>query len=150
MSDPVTPDGDDPEGLGKGEDTLPQGSLYEAPIPNAADKNQIDVAVVQTKRRDDQDKIDLAVVLSTPEGRRFVYRLIAMTDMLSISGMDSNELQRAEGRRWVGAQLLDMIKNHSLSPYPQLLLERAAQLEIDERARLAALSKRTSDQENVD
>ena len=140
----------DTDDIGGPEDTLPQGSTYEPPQANAADENQIDVATVQAKRREDQDKADLREILTSQAGRRFVYRLLDICDMMSIGDVEPLMLQRAEGRRWVGAQILNILKSNSLSTYPELLLERAAQVAIDERERAAALHKRTSNQEIVD
>lgn len=138
----------DPDSLP--EDTLPTAQGYETPQPNAADKNQIEVSVLQANRRVDQEKLDLAAILTSTHGRRFVYRLLEICDMLSIADSDPIMIQRAEGRRWVGAEILKILASHSLATYPELLLERAAQAKIDEQERQVALHKRTKDQENVD
>jgi hypothetical protein len=139
---------DDPDNLP--EDTLPTAQGYEPPQPNAADTNQIEVSVLQAGRRADQEKLDLSAILTSAHGRRFVYRLLEICDMLSIADSDPIMIQRAEGRRWVGAEILKILASHSLATYPELLLERAAQAKIDEQERLIALHKRTSNQENVD
>jgi hypothetical protein len=132
------------------EDTLPTAQGFEPPQPNAADTNQIEVSVLQAGRRQDQEKLDLTAILTSVHGRRFVYRLLEICDMLSIADSDPIMIQRAEGRRWVGAEILKILASHSLATYPELLLERAAQAKIDEQERQVALHKRTKDQENVD
>ena len=132
------------------EDTLPPAQGFEPPQPNAADTNQIEVSVLQAGRRQDQEKLDLTAILTSVHGRRFVYRLLEICDMLSIADSDPIMIQRAEGRRWVGAEILKILASHSLATYPELLLERAAQAKIDEQERQVALHKRTKDQENVD
>lgn len=132
------------------EDTLPTAQGFEPPQPNAADTNQIEVSVLQAGRRQDQEKLDLTAILTSVHGRRFVYRLLEICDMLSIADSDPIMIQRAEGRRWVGAEILKILASHSLSTYPELLLERAAQIAVDEQERQIALHKRTKNQENVD
>jgi len=113
------------------EDTLPTAQGFEPPQPNAADTNQIEVSVLQAGRRQDQEKLDLTAILTSVHGRRFVYRLLEICDMLSIADSDPIMIQRAEGRRWVGAEILKILASHSLATYPELLLERAAQAKID-------------------
>lgn len=123
------------------EDTPPMGNMPQHGY-NAENTDQIEVATIQSKRRDQQEFIDLSNVMSTPSGRRFMTRILQLTGIQRLSELDPIACQRSEGARSVGIELLKILHGHSIHLYPQLLIEAAQQAEEEHKEREIALNER--------
>lgn len=124
------------------EDTIPMGVTL--PPLNAEDQDQIEVATLQATRRSEIEALDLKTVFAMPEGRRFITRILQLTGIQCLSDPDPVLVQRSEGARAVGLEILKILHSHSIHAYPQLLVEAAIQLEQDQKERDAALISRTT------
>lgn len=127
------------------EDSMPMG--IQPGQPNADDQNQIQVATIQMKRREQREAEDLAWVLSTEHGRRFVTRIIQLTGVHAISDPDPVLVQRSEGARSVGLEVLRLLGSHSVTTYPNMLMEAALLAEHDKKERDIALVEHEKAQE---
>jgi len=101
--------------------------------PNAANPEQIRSAALKVDRSIDQANADLAAVMSTPGGRRFIGSLLEVAGIYRNS-FDSDPLVMAanEGRRNGGLQLLADIQRVDPEAYIKLLQERLKALQQDQ------------------
>lgn len=109
---------------------------------NAEDHHQIAVATSSAKKRDQVDADDLAFILATEEGRRFLTRILRLTGLNALSDADPVSVQRSEGARSVGIEVCRILNAHSIHAYPRLLTEAALQAEQEQRERQLALDER--------
>lgn len=66
---------------------------------------------------------DLAVVLGTPEGRRFVWRLLQESNVFGPAASDPGQMPWLEGRRSIGADLMKTLLTDFLPCLGLLLRE---------------------------
>jgi hypothetical protein len=79
------------------------------------------------RRRIEREDADMAEVLSTPAGRRFVWRLLGITGVFSASWDPSARIHFNEGRRDVGLRYLAELNDK----HPDRFLEAQAEAIAD-------------------
>jgi hypothetical protein len=83
-------------------------------VDNAASTRQVHNAQRVARERDQTDVADLVWILSEPQGRRFLHRLVmGVCDVEGVShagGLPAMDMHHHEGRRFVGVQLLAKIR----------------------------------------
>ena len=103
-------------------------------MSNAADPRAIRKAKQSEKQRRDRDRKDLRDVLSTVQGRRFVWKQLEQSGVfrLSIAFGEPQRTDFNEGRRSLGLALMADI--HALDPalYVQMATEAHDEQQIDE------------------
>lgn len=106
--------------------------MTRARVKNAADEEQVKDARDREKLKLEKDQNDLKWVLSMPQGRRFLYRLLEMCGVYKSSFTGSSETFFLEGQRNIGLKVLAEITGADSELYLTMLRE-AKRLE-DNRA----------------
>lgn len=75
-------------------------------ISNPSDVKKLEK---EEKLKEIQSEKDLKWVLSKPEGRRFIWRLLSSSNIFTANHLTSEELHFVNGRRSVGLKFLDEI-----------------------------------------
>lgn len=86
----------------------------------------------------EREDADMAEVLSTPAGRRFIWRLLGVTGVFSASWDPSAKIHFNEGRRDIGLRYLAELNDK----HPERFLEAQAEAIAD--------AKRAAEQELLD
>lgn len=96
---------------------------------NAADKKRVKDVRQREKQRTARERADLESLLSTVQGRRFVWKLLCDAGLYQvISGVDDFTRGVAEGRRRAGLALIAPIQ--ALNPeYYHLMAKEAHELD---------------------
>ena len=94
-----------------------------ASVKNAADENQVRDAKEKDKLRNEKDANDLRWVLSMPQGRRFLWKLLETCGVYRSSFTGSSETFFLEGQRNVGLQLLAQITAADSEQYLTMIRE---------------------------
>lgn len=77
---------------------------------NVADEKQVQDARLQERMLQQTEIEDVRFIIKTPQGRRFIWRVLSTCGMYSQSAVDSGSWTYFnEGRRSVGLKLLDKI-----------------------------------------
>jgi hypothetical protein len=99
----------------------------EAPQPfDASDPKAVKERNRKVKRAKNQQAEDLAIVLATEQGRRFVWGVLERCGMFRLSfqpGMDALTGAFNDGGRNVGLPLLAALMNHHPDTYAQMARE---------------------------
>jgi hypothetical protein len=99
---------------------------------NAANENDIKKMSSNEKLKINQDEADLKSVLSTLQGRRYIFKILSMSGIYKLSADNSGSWTYFnEGKRAVGLNLLSDIMAVSPEVYPQMLLENKKEKEND-------------------
>jgi hypothetical protein len=95
---------------------------------------------LREKDAEERAKRDLGVVMSTPEGRRFIWSLIEDADTWgpSFAGESSHSTSYNEGRRAVGLALLFRCQRDATGLYVTALQEHLARLQEETAIRAGA------------
>jgi hypothetical protein len=75
-------------------------------VKNASDESQVRNAEIKKKLIDDQEKNDLRFILSTDQGRRFIWKQLQLCGVFKSSFTGSSETYFLEGQRNIGLKLL--------------------------------------------
>lgn len=75
-------------------------------VKNAASKKQVESAEAKERRLFDQRRNDLLAVMATPQGRRFLWRLLAKCNAFSSVFETSARIHYNSGRQDVAFDLL--------------------------------------------
>jgi len=78
-------------------------------VNNAANQDQIKNAEIKSKLNQDQVDADLRFLLSTDQGRRYIWRVLEVCGIYKSSFTGSSETFFLEGQRNVGLKLLSDI-----------------------------------------
>lgn len=117
-------------------------------VKNAADKRQVDAAGRAQKRREADELADLRVMLSTPEGRRVAWRVLAYCKTFSDIWDASSRIHFNAGQQNVGHWLLAEINAADEEKFFEMMRENKArekrEQEVAEALR-AAREKSTSE-----
>lgn len=96
----------------------------KAYVGNAADPKQVKAADKKEKEQDRQEGEDIKSVLSTPAGRRFIWRYLGICGIFQSSYTgESAETFFNEGKRNVGLALLNDVTGVSPEAYLQMMQE---------------------------
>lgn len=100
---------------------------------NASDPRQVAKAQRREKRKAAQADDDLRAILSEPEGRRFVWRLLGFTGIFRTSFTGNSETFFNEGKRIVG--LTVFADAHRVCPDLYAVMSKEAALQEAEEDR---------------
>lgn len=92
-------------------------------VKNAADKAQVKAAEYKQKRGRERELDDVRSVLSSAEGRRFVWRYLGEAGVFKTSFHGNLETFINEGQRMIGLKLLSDINEANPNAYVQMLEE---------------------------
>lgn len=95
-------------------------------VTNASDPRQVEAAQTKASDKDEQDALDFEFILSTPAGRRFVWRYLEFTGVFRSSFTTSgSETFYKEGMRNVGLKLMNDI--NKINPEAYILMTKEQQ-----------------------
>ena len=97
--------------------------MTQVRVKNAADSEQVKEAAEREKLQAERDLNDTRWVLSMPQGRRFLYRLLAECGVYRSSFTGSSETFFREGQRNVGLKLLEELEVADAESYLLMLRE---------------------------
>lgn len=98
--------------------------MSRARVKNAADEGQVKDAKEREKLGLEKDQNDLRWVMSMPQGRRFLWRILEGCGIYKSSFTGSSETFFLEGQRNVGLKLLAEIMEADSESY--MLMQREA------------------------
>ena len=101
----------------------------EAVVQNAADSKQVKAARKTEKQLRDEEKGDLKKMLSLPEGRRLLWRLLEQCHVYGSIMETSARIYYNAGQQDLGHWLLDEIMEADTAAYVQMQLEARARKE---------------------
>lgn len=90
---------------------------------NASDPQQIAEVESKARRKRDQDNEDLLAVMSTHEGRRFVWKILESAGLYKLSYTGNSETFFNEGQRNVGLKLLSELQKVTPDEYLRMTQE---------------------------
>jgi hypothetical protein len=90
---------------------------------NAADESQVAEAAGSERRGRDRELNDLRVVMSSPEGRRFIWRWLGMCGVFRTSFETNARIYFNEGQRDIGLRLTAEITEADEALYLQMQRE---------------------------
>lgn len=99
-------------------------------VKNDVEKARFD----REKRKNDRVLSDMRFILKYPEGRRFLWKILAETKVFKRTFTDNNANATIfnEGRRSVGTDILDAILNAKPEAFSQMQMEHAADAKREE------------------
>lgn len=96
----------------------------DALVKNAADPEQVSAAVEQENFIRNSEVDDLLFVLSTVQGRRFIWRLLGFCGVRqTVYATDPHHTYFLEGKRTVGLKLHADIEEHRPEAYLEMINE---------------------------
>lgn len=95
----------------------------EALVKNVGDKEQVRKAALTVKQREIQAANDLRFVLSSRQGRRFIWRVLSYTQMFKSIWRASAEIHKLAGMQEVGLFLTGEITLVDEEAYFQMMRE---------------------------
>lgn len=116
---------------------------------NASNAQAQDILKQHEEGKKTQGKNDLAAVMSTPEGRRFVWSLIVSAGTFEASFQGELPLSNAfgEGQRSFGIALFERVKIEATDLYIVALNEALAEQRKEHELRKAAAAEAANQQE---
>lgn len=98
----------------------------EAMVRSTDDEQQVQGAKSKAKRRAEQILEDTAWILSTPQGRRFYWRLLSECNVFAISYSAESTHQTAfnEGARNIGNQLFGRMEKADAKAFLKMIAEK--------------------------
>ncbi len=124
------------------EESFADGRAPDAPQRDAGDPVQARTITALMRAKADQQVADLAVVLASAEGRRFVWRVLEHCTPYGSSYSESHALaSRLEGRREVGLDLIAWLSAVDPLTYPRLMAEGRRDRATDEAILAARLAE---------
>lgn len=94
-------------------------------VKNAADPEQVHEAKARVRLRDDQATEDVRWILSTRQGRRFVWKILERSRIHALS-FDEESARKSdfnEGKRSIGNQLLAELMSIRPDAYIEMMKE---------------------------
>ncbi len=98
-------------------------SNNKAFVGNASDPNQIKAAKTKEESKRDQELNDTAHVLSSVQGRRFLWRLLGVCHVFKTSFTGNSTTFFNEGKRDIGLRVLGDINEASPDGYLKMMQE---------------------------
>lgn len=90
-------------------------------IKNAADENQIKIERERNKFKQDTEDNDLKFLLSTDQGRRFIWNMLEKCGVFKSSFTGSSETFFLEGQRNIGLKLMSDIMRVDPESYLKMI-----------------------------
>lgn len=97
--------------------------MADALVRNSADKEQLNEAEKKIKGRKAQELAELAFVMQTATGRRFVMRRLVYSQVMSAKWGSESALQLQAGRSEDGARLWQMLMEIDSALFVSMLTE---------------------------
>jgi len=98
-------------------------------VKNAADEEQVKKASVKVELRREREMNDLASVLDTKHGRRFIWRFLGECGVFKSSFTGNSQTFFNEGQRNVGLKLLSEIDE--AAPEAYMIMRKEAKEEFE-------------------
>lgn len=95
----------------------------KALVGNASDSEQVKNAKRSEESKRNQELNDVEFVLSTPQGRRFLWRLLGVCHVFKTSFTGNSTTFFNEGKRDIGLRLLADINESSPDSYLKMMQE---------------------------
>ncbi len=95
----------------------------KALVGNASDSQQVKNAKRSEESKRNQELNDVEFVLSTPQGRRFLWRLLGVCHVFKTSFTGNSTTFFNEGKRDIGLRLLADINEASPDSYLKMMQE---------------------------
>lgn len=95
----------------------------KALVGNASDSQQVKNAKRSEESKRNQELNDVEFVLSTPQGRRFLWRLLGVCHVFKTSFTGNSTTFFNEGKRDIGLRLLADINEASPNSYLKMMQE---------------------------
>lgn len=92
-------------------------------VKNAADKNQVKEAEGKVKRTRERELNDVRMVLSTLQGRRFVWRYLSECGVFRTSFTGNSQTFFNEGERNIGLKILADVNEAAPEAYLTMMNE---------------------------
>ena len=96
------------------------------PLDTRANEEAQEAAELEQKLARDREVSDLRALMSTPAGRRFMWRLLEKTGLYKSSMTGNSQTFFLEGQRNIGLFLLAQVNDHCLDEYVLMLSENRA------------------------
>jgi hypothetical protein len=97
--------------------------LAKALVGNASDSDQVEKAKEKEKHGRDLEINDMRFILSTPQGRRTLWRYLSHCGIYQSSFRTSSEIYYLEGQRAVGLEILKDIHDSDSEAYVKMINE---------------------------
>ncbi|HXD72176.1 MAG TPA: hypothetical protein VN628_00495 [Vicinamibacterales bacterium] len=107
-------------------------------VKNAADGEQVQHAARKEKDRARRDVDDVRAVLSSRQGRRFVWRVLKAAGLYRSITVEGSMIYALSGRRDFGLEVLDWVTGASRELYVQMESEGRADQARDRQENVAA------------
>lgn len=98
-------------------------SMKQAFVGNASDPNQVKSAKTKEESKRDQELNDMAHVLGSVQGRRFLWRLLSVCHVFKTSFTGNSTTFFNEGKRDIGLRILGDINEASPDGYLEMMKE---------------------------
>lgn len=92
-------------------------------MANAADKVKVDESAKAAKRQRDEELSDFRNIMQTPEGRRYVWRMLSVTGVFRTSFTGNSTTFFNEGQRNVGLIIINDLNEACPERYMQMMNE---------------------------
>lgn len=92
-------------------------------VKNASNEDQINSAKTKVKLGRDRELDDLRFILSTDQGRRFVWRVLSRCGVFKISFTGSSQTFFNEGERSIGLYLLNEVMDADPDSYVKMYVK---------------------------
>lgn len=92
-------------------------------VQNAANPEEIKKRSKQDKLNDTQEKLDLEWILSTPQGRRFIWKFLTTAGIFQSSFTGNSTTFFNEGKRDIGLKLLAEVTEANPDAYTLMMKE---------------------------
>ena len=97
------------------------------------EQRKIETPEERDNRKKERELNDIRVIISTPEGRRFLWKIISEAGVFRTSfSLDENQMAYQEGRRSIGLNILYDLLDASPSTYMQMQNEYASEMKREE------------------
>lgn len=92
-------------------------------VKNASNEDQINSAKTKVKLGRDRELDDLRFILSTDQGRRFVWKMLSRCGVFKISFTGSSQTFFNEGERSIGLYLLNEVMDADPDSYVKMYVK---------------------------
>lgn len=97
--------------------------MSKAFVKNASDESQVQNAKIKVKLNDELEINDLKFLLSTDQGRRFLWKLLNKCGIFRVSFTGSSQTFFLEGERNIGLYVLDLIMQADPDAYTKMYVQ---------------------------
>jgi len=92
-------------------------------VKNASDESQIHNAKIKSRMKEESEASDLKFLLSTDQGRRFIWKLISKCGVFRQSFTGNSQTFFMEGERNIGLYILDAVMEADPDAYVKMYVQ---------------------------